>query len=65
MRFVSAETARRPARDVILAHLLEVLLIEILRSSAESAAAPGLLQVLADPRLAVAIHRIHEQPTRS
>lgn len=57
--------ARRPAREVILAHLLEVLLIEALRSSAGTAASPGLLRGLADERLAVAIRRMHESPTRA
>ncbi|HEU4325565.1 MAG TPA: AraC family transcriptional regulator [Roseiflexaceae bacterium] len=56
---------RRPAREVILAHLLEVLLIEALRSSAGTAASPGLLRGLADERLAVAIRRLHESPTRA
>ena len=54
----------RPARDVILARLLEVLLIEALRSTAGTAASPGLLRGLADERLAVAIRRMHESPTR-
>jgi hypothetical protein len=55
---------QRPARDVILARLLEVLLIEALRSTAGTAASPGLLRGLADERLAVAIRRMHESPTR-
>jgi AraC-like DNA-binding protein len=55
---------RRPARDVILARLLEVLLIEALRSAAGTAASPGLLRGLADDRLAVAIRRLHENPTQ-
>jgi AraC-like DNA-binding protein len=54
----------RPARDVILARLLEVLLIEALRSTAGTAASPGLLRGLTDERLAVAIRRMHENPTR-
>ncbi|MFM0185942.1 AraC family transcriptional regulator [Paraburkholderia nemoris] len=54
---------QRPARDVILARLLEVLLIEALRSTAGTAASPGLLRGLADERLAVAIRRMHESPT--
>jgi AraC-like DNA-binding protein len=53
----------RPAREVILARLLEVLLIEALRSSAGTAASPGLLRGLADERLAAAIRRMHESPT--
>jgi AraC-like DNA-binding protein len=55
--------AQRPARDVILARLLEVLLIEALRSTAGTAASPGLLRGLADPRLAPALRRMHESPT--
>jgi transcriptional regulator GlxA family with amidase domain len=55
---------QRPARDVILARLLEVLLIEALRSAAGTATSPGLLRGLADERLAVAIRRMHESPTQ-
>lgn len=57
--------AWRPARDVILTRLLEVLLIEALRSGAGSAASPGLLRGLADPRLAVAIRAVHEHPEQA
>jgi transcriptional regulator GlxA family with amidase domain len=57
--------ARRPAREVVLERLLEVLLIEALRSTAGTAASPGLLRGLADERLGVAIRRIHESPTRA
>lgn len=56
--------AMRPARDVVLARLLEVLLIEALRSTAGTAASPGLLRGLADDRLAAAIRRLHEAPAR-
>ncbi len=52
----------RPARDLVLARLLEVLLIEALRSTTPTAASPGLLRGLADPRLAAAIRRMHERP---
>jgi AraC-like DNA-binding protein len=54
----------RPARDVILTRLLEVLLIEALRSSSGTAASPGLVRGLADGRLAAAIRQMHESPTR-
>ncbi|MET0322500.1 MAG: AraC family transcriptional regulator [Duganella sp.] len=57
---VEESRARRPARDVILAHLLEVLFIEALRSTAGVAAAPGLLRGLTDERLAVALRCMHE-----
>jgi AraC-like DNA-binding protein len=56
--------ALRPARDVILARLLEVLLIEALRSAAGTAASPGLLRGLADERLAVAIRCMHDSMAR-
>ncbi|WP_052118438.1 AraC family transcriptional regulator [Erwinia oleae] len=57
--------ARRPAREVILARLLEVLLIEALRSSDGTAATPGLIAGLADERLAVALRQMHGDITRS
>ena len=53
---------RRPARDVVLARLLEVLFIEALRSTAGTAASPGLARGLADGRLAAAMRRMHESP---
>jgi AraC-like DNA-binding protein len=56
---------RRPAREVVLSRLLEVLLIEALRSTAETGASPGLLRGLADERLAAAIRRMHERPTEA
>lgn len=56
--------ARRPARDVILTRLVEILLIEALRSSAGTAASPGLVRGLADERVAGAIRRIHQHPQR-
>lgn len=55
---------QRPARDVILERLLEVLFIEALRSSAGTTAPPGLLQGLADERLAIALRCMHEEPAR-
>lgn len=54
--------AQRPARDAILTRLLEVLLIEALRSTTSAAASPGLLRGLADARMSTALHRIHERP---
>jgi len=56
---------RRPARDVILARLLEVLLIEALRSTTDAGVASGLLRGLSDERVAVAIRRMHERPTKT
>ena len=57
--------AARPARDVLMAKLLEVLLIEALRAGAQGAASTGLLRGLADERLGVALRRLHEDPARA
>jgi len=65
--------AQRPAREMILSRLLEVLLIEALRSSqdpdaaADTAAhaAPGLLRGLADARLAMALRSLHARPAEA
>jgi AraC-like DNA-binding protein len=51
--------ADRPARTMILDRLLEVLMIEALRSGARHDLPPGLLSGLSDPRLAAALQRIH------
>ena len=55
----------RPGRDGVVARLLEVLLIEALRSTAGPAAPPGLLRGLADDRLAVALRQMHDRPCRA
>lgn len=57
--------AGRPARDVVLARLLEVVFIEALRSTQQATASPGLLRGLADERLAVVLRRMHERPDRA
>lgn len=51
--------ADRPGRGMILERLLEVLLIEALRSGPATALPPGLLRGLADPQLSGALQRIH------
>ncbi|GGZ02842.1 AraC family transcriptional regulator [Pseudoduganella plicata] len=56
--------AERPAREEVLSRLLEVMLIEALRSAAGTVASPGLLRGLADERLAMALRRIHEDVAR-
>lgn len=56
--------ADRPARDMILARLLEVLLVEALRAGAGETAPHGILRGLSDERLASSIRRLHEEPTR-
>jgi AraC-like DNA-binding protein len=65
VKLVGEETlGQRPAREVMLCRLVEVLLIEAFRSASGTAASPGLVRGLADPRLAVAIRALHERPTR-
>lgn len=56
---------QRSGRDLVLARLVEVLLIEALRSTTGATASPGLLRGLADARLAAAIRQMHENPARS
>ena len=66
VQLVGDETrGSRPARDLVLARLLEVLLIEALRSTTHASASPGLLRGLADPRLAASILRMHEDPSHA
>ncbi|MFM0037277.1 AraC family transcriptional regulator [Paraburkholderia strydomiana] len=55
---------QRPARDVVLAHLLEVLFIEALRSTG-TAASPGLVRGLTDARLALALRQMHGSPDKA
>jgi len=54
--------AQRPARELVLSRLVEVLLIEALRFSAGTDASPGLVRGLADSRLAAAIRGMHARP---
>jgi AraC-like DNA-binding protein len=66
VRMINDETrADRTARDMVLRRLLEVLLIEALRSAGGAAAPPGLLRGMADPLLAPTLRRIHADPGRS
>ncbi|MDO3435619.1 AraC family transcriptional regulator [Rhizobium sp. CBN3] len=56
--------AERPGKNMILARLLEVLLVEALRSNAGDKAPLGILRGLSDARLSLAIRRLHENPAR-
>jgi len=58
-------TGQRPGRDLVLARLVEVLLIEALRSTTSGDAPPGLLRGLADAHLAPAVRQMHGQLARS
>lgn len=52
-------SAVRNGRDLILERLIEILLIEALRSVPDEAIQPGLLRGLSVPRIAVALRRMH------
>jgi AraC-like DNA-binding protein len=66
VRLVGEESnGQRSGRDLVLTRLVEVLLIEALRSTPDENAPPGLLRALADPRLAPAIRHMHGQLARS
>lgn len=66
VRLVGEESLeRKPGRDLVLRRLIEVLLIESLRSTAGDDAPPGLLRGLADARLAAALRHMHGQLGRS
>jgi AraC-like DNA-binding protein len=66
VRLVGDESiAQRSGRELVLTRLVEVLLIEALRSTSGDEAPPGLLRGLADARLARAIRQMHEQLARS
>lgn len=66
VRLVADEALdQRSGRDLVLTRLVEVLLIEALRSTSSDDAPPGLLRGLADARLAPAIRQMHAQLARS
>ena len=63
MQLVHGETrAQRPARELVLERLLEVLLIEALRCGVGTTLSPGLSRGLADERLASALCAFHARP---
>jgi AraC-like DNA-binding protein len=66
VRFVAEESsARRSGRELVLSRLVEILLVETLRSVPAPDAAPGLLRGLADPRLSSALRQMHAQLARA
>lgn len=66
VRLVGGESiAQRSGRELVLTRLVEVLLIEALRSTSSEDASPGLLRGLADAQLAKAIRQIHADVARS
>lgn len=54
----------RPGRDLVLARLVDILLVEALRLAPPASAPAGLLRGLADARLARALGQIHAAPAR-
>lgn len=63
VQMIQEETqSDRAARDMVLGRLLELLLVEALRSVTNTMAEPGLLRGLADPQLALALRQIHANP---
>lgn len=66
VRLVGEESIeRRAGRDLVLTRLVEVLLVEALRSASGEDTPPGLLRGLADARLAAAMRQMHGQIARS
>jgi AraC-like DNA-binding protein len=66
VRLVAEESnEQRPGRDLVLTRLVEVLLIEALRSTTGDDAPPGLLRGLADAQLAAAVRQMHGQLARA
>ena len=61
-----AEESRsdQPGRDLVLERLVEILLVEALRTTQRDGAPPGLLRGLGDRKLAEAMRRMHADPAR-
>ena len=53
---------RRPGRDMVLMYLLQLLLVEALRSDRELSNSAGILKGLQHEKIATALHLIHENP---
>ncbi|WP_439572786.1 AraC family transcriptional regulator [Phreatobacter sp.] len=58
------EGSSHAGRELVLARLVEVLLIEALRVNLGSHASSGLMRGLGDPRICGALRQIHAQPQR-
>ena len=66
VRLVAEESSeRRAGRELVLARLVEVLLVEALRGAGSEESPPGLLRGLSDPRLAPALRQMHAQVARA
>jgi AraC-like DNA-binding protein len=66
VQLVDEETReQRSGRDLVLSRLVDVMLVEALRSTQGEDAPPGLLRGLGDARLAMAVREMHGDPARS
>jgi transcriptional regulator GlxA family with amidase domain len=66
VQLVAEETReQRSGRDLVLSRLVDVMLVEALRSTQGEDAPPGLLRGLGDARLAMAVREMHGDPARS
>ena len=66
VRLVGEESrGRSSGRELVLARLVEVLLIEALRANQGEAAPPGLLRGLADGRIAGTLRAMHSDAARA
>lgn len=66
VRMVGEECAdQKPGSGFMLSRLVELLLVEAMRSTAAGSAPPGLLRGLGDERLARALRQMHEHIDRS
>lgn len=65
IRLVAEESGSdQPGRDMVLERLVEILLVEALRTTQRDGAPPGLLRGLSDRKLAEAMRRMHADPAR-
>ncbi len=66
VRLVGEESMdARPGRELVLSRLVEVMLVEALRSTTGETTPPGLLRGLADLRLVHALRQLHRHPGRT
>lgn len=65
VQMVGEEAAqRKPGSDFMLSRLVEMMLVEAMRSAASGSAPPGLLRGLGDERLARALEQMHAHVDR-
>lgn len=66
VQMVGEESANpKPGSEFMLSRLVELLLVEAMRSAGTGGAQPGLLRGLGDERLALALQQMHSHPDHS